>query len=245
MRQHFAVLGSLILIAATFAALVRHTASAEMASPSTPETKATECAGCQLELSGDSGPYACPIIPIMSVIFGTIYYADYYDPDCEAEPQAAYLIGNYAYPAECPDCVNSLRTSRVDFPGMREALTLSSHSIQEGAQWSIGSAMRSVTKACGSLGSEYRPEFAGFLRLSETTQPRYAIVISLELGLMSRGGRDNVRYVAFEVTDLPDGVSAAEAIAAEQLPGGNCYRANYELRNGQQVPVLVLLARST
>src|SRR5262245_59447337 len=53
-----------------------------------------------------SAPYTCAVYPIMA--FGSdifLYYSDYYPSGCDDTPQAAYLYGNYAWPMQCPDCV--------------------------------------------------------------------------------------------------------------------------------------------
>jgi len=46
--------------------------------------------------------YACPIWPIMAVDGGILYYCDNFPTDdCEETPEAAYLVGEYQWPAIC------------------------------------------------------------------------------------------------------------------------------------------------
>lgn len=72
------------------------------------------------------GAAMCPLAPIITYPNGTLYICDYYDPDCDAEPEVGYMFGEYNWPYKvCPDdCEQALDATGpgpdVDatFPGL-------------------------------------------------------------------------------------------------------------------------------
>lgn len=202
------------------------------------------CKSCSLDKT-ENGPYACPQFPLVALSMGTVYYCDYFDPDCDAEPQAAYMIGDYSCPTYCPDCVRvSSGASVREFPGLDRSLSwpaadsevstaLSDNSLNflDGGQVDIHSEQVGCVRMwTGSVAHD-------IVVLSVDYRGRSSQQVSAQAGLSSR-------YVGLEIEELPEGMTPVDLDSVEQLSNGRAFRSKFALANGKQVPLLILLASS-
>src|SRR5262245_10161874 len=105
MKVSCVVVCALALLVARFGRA--ESGSEKIVPPQSESESGSHCADCGIaSMNGSGGPYVCPQFPIMTVSGGTIYYADLYDPDCDAEVATTYVVGSYDYPAECPNCLS-------------------------------------------------------------------------------------------------------------------------------------------
>ena len=210
---------------------------------------AEHCASCELETTDESGPYCCPLFPIMYLSSGTVYYCDYFDPDCEAEVEAAYAIGEYDYPMECPDClVAPSLLYEEEFFGLANPITPGENSLKLGK--ATDTLLGDEFLSGGSDRTKCRSEMAGIIRLSADGRDRFAIALKVEFsrGNAKRSGTPNVRdsrFIALEIDRGSDnqGNEVTDAVSPQRLSGGFAYRAKFDV-DGQSTPVLILLARS-
>lgn len=207
-------------------------------------TAALPCKSCSLDKT-ESGPYACPQFVLVVLSVGTVYYCDFFDPDCDAEPQAAYMIGNYSCPMYCPDCVRvSSGAAARAFPGLDRSLS-----------WPAADSDASTALSDNSLSfldgsqADTQSEQVGCVRMWTGSVAHDIVVLSVDY--RGRSGQQvsaqtalSSRYVGLEVEQLPEGMTPVELDSVEQLSNGRAFRSKFALPNGKQVPLLILLASS-
>lgn len=208
--------------------------------------KEPPCDGCGFDTTDGSGPYACALFEIMVLSSGTVYYCDFFDPDCYAEPTAAYAVGEYELPMECPYCIFATSvSSKNEFTGLPNVL-----SFNDGANWSGTTESYNELLENTLLDAPFtncRPHFEGWMKLRAHESNHFTIVVRVEFarGSANRSGSSETRYVALEVDRPPSNpdIEIADAESPQRLPGGYAYRARYAPTGQSGVPVLVLLAR--
>jgi hypothetical protein len=211
---------------------------------------AQSCPDCGLNQTDSDGPYTCPLFPIMTFSGGTLYYCDYFESDCEDNPQPGYVAGNYDYPLNCPDCVEgSARAQSPDFVGLPRRASFGYASFSSVA--TDHRLLQALGVFSGQESANLRTEIVGVLSISLNDGDRYAVVMSVEFpdrpaGASARAGARQNRYVAFELDDISseDRRNAIQASSAVALSGGKAYRARFT-KGTKDSSVLVLLSRAS
>jgi hypothetical protein len=191
----------------------------------------------------------CPNQPIAVYEGGTLYDASYFDPDCDAEPQATYMFGDIDWPWHvCPDDCRPPVRGATDFQGLPEPVGLDYMHTRPSA--------RSGNESCFPGGPARRccrvnPTLNNlFLEFTDGTTTRHAKVLQLEINnemALYLPDKDHwtTHYVAFENSDMPSSVNEVITINAQPVipPNDHIRRARIRVGIGRMAEVLILLKK--
>ena len=181
---------------------------------------------------------ACPLFPIMTYTSGTLYYCDYFDNEnCEGEPEAAYVLGNYTYPWTICDihCLPAeFRGTRFD--GLLGPVGLG-YSHDPTGMDKLTDAQPAPLAQGFAVNPRVNNVFVRFIH-PITSRLAYAKVIEFRVP----GGK---KYVAFETATPEDGAVTRDATSELKeaiSPTSTHARSTYFKADGvKEVPVLILL----
>jgi hypothetical protein len=235
------------------------TRTQQSSKPGEDEGAAANRDGCNCHGYGDIS--VCPLSPIGNYEGGTLYSAQYYNPDCDAEPTLTYMFGDFDWPWQlCPDdcqpSVYGYGDEEPKFKGLPSAVgmdymhTRTKYGLKSESCFPGGPAR----KCC-----RVNPNMNNlFIRFDENGL-RHAKVLQLEVNqekaaFLSDKNQWTTTYVAFEVDPNPDDdtipsnrkyqvVDAFDVGKTEPAESENEYVRHGKFRNGfgRLSQVLILL----
>jgi hypothetical protein len=227
--------------------------------PSAPPAPANADCPCR-----GKGRYGCPLYPIGVLSNGTLYFAEYFEPDCDAESTPTYVFGDYAWPWQmCPDDCGEFAASsksaaqgfeglpgKVGFDYMHEHEGGNALTMIDGQRDRQSCFPGGPARHCCRVNQDLNHLCLKF----NVNGKRYAKVLQLEVNVEKAAFQPDLdhwktTYVAFEVEGKPPTSEGYETIPAQDLddvkPTPNPYvkMAAFRKGPGQVAKVLILLSK--
>ena len=180
--------------------------------------------------SANAAPWACPIFPIEE--YGEdeyLYYAEYYETGCGDSPEPTLIVGNYDWPAECPNCeiASRAQASNRKFDGYIGRPKSTDYVFQ----FPKGPAKRFSEQ----IGASKYVEFVAEKRVVRAKVFEFLIDIGKALGEQSRKRQI---FIGFEA-DTPSDAQVVQ-VDAKEIDGTNAHAFTVELESKS---VIILTAK--
>jgi len=223
-------------------------------------TKPCESCGNDEFVSVEDQVWSCPIFPIFSDPWGTLYYCDRYETeDCSDNPQADFIYGDYDWPyAGCgyPHCLGevfNLEELNVPFNGLRDFVPEDYLHRWDESNRSLPGQVIGETRIPGGparrscrVADDYNDHF---LSVRVGDEEIHAKILQFQFSRSIATGKTtgdnpsktqdmNSYYIAFEMKD-----SSGVPVTGDNVVdlGPHAFHCNAEVSPGKSQRILVLL----
>ena len=186
------------------------------------------------------GAVACALWPIVSMPYGTLYYASYYATTCNLPPQASYVLGQFNFPQVCPNCVYAgAANEHKVFPGLDAPVQKSFvYELPQGPADSFVTPLKTAEQDFvvikDASGKEIMAKVFAFEVIFKNTR------------LTPARTESRTFAVAFEMAGTP--LSSAQKLECKPVddqPNCTVYAATYAPTATLKMPLLILTAKKT